>query len=888
MKSKRSFLIIAVLMVLVLCLFVLLGVWFLRQRQERARLVNLPPVVQITEPQSGVSAPVGSYLSTVSTITFSPQNPVQTVEWYLNGALLESHPLHPGAGASYDSYNLLIPTEGTHMLVVRAVNARGEIGQSLPLTFQGVAKGEAFYAVSVNESETLESLAADYGSNPATLQTLNPSLINPPPPGTTIKVPIPPENEPPSLPQAPPAVSGGITLVSTSPMLKVANIPSDIFSLLTVSPPQAPTNLQGEMKDCKVKLLWEDNNTNESAYEVWMAAPGAPLTHLAKLQPASGGVTWFEFQAPGPGYFLFWVEAVNALGQQGSNIIYLNVDTGCPAAAATHLQVEILDIAGSGSAERVYCYVSFENAPEVRLPAQDGNFITVKGGQGNVTAWPHTFGVSIPSDGSLEISGECWGWSGASLEKIGIFNSQFAKEMWDGLKRVIIVGNAQIGIAINPLGPMNTKGTFAVRSPDLPGTSSPGTVLYDSPVDPKLTPPTNLSKADVVDPTPPHFRHMVLYWDHEAGLSDAGVDGFTIFLNGSLFKTINSEFVGGGNARYEREAILLLPQDTICGKHLRWEIAANSGPVQSRLSDPLEYDLPSCDVYAMVEFTSIYLLCTSDGGAGFGDCETVNHPESLRDTLDAYFDLSVNSTTARHWGEPSFVPMKAGFNYFSDLGAYYWQPFPDTIVVPILTDTFELDIRTIFWDYDDSSGHDVFGRHRIQLYYRDLKEARNDLGCGKTFVDESGDETGTANSYDLTVKVTIFPNECSKNPPFGTFKWMKPGGVSKADLRVETRPTRPKLEVGIYNDGPGWVDMDVQLMCMGTAEWTGAAGAVFKKTLAPGAKTVHLTLKKGEAKLFYPGIKDDPSYNSLWFTCRIPALEIDPNPANNESASYVQ
>ena len=283
----------------------------------------------------------------------------------------------------------------------------------------------------------------------------------------------------------------------------------------------------------------------------------------------------------------------------------------------------------------------------------------------------------------------------------------------------------------------------------------------------------------------------------------------------------------------------------------------------------------------MVEFIDIYLLCTADGDP---DCMHVNYPESLRDTLDVYYDLSVNSTTARHWGGTSFVPMKAGFSYFSDLGAYYWKPFPDTIVVPILTDIVDLDIKTKFWDYDSDSGDDMFGSHRIQIYYHDLKAARNDLGCGKIFVDEGSKKTGTAFSNDLRVKVTIFPNDCSKSSPFGTFKWMQPGGLPKADLRVEVRETlSPKVIVMIYNDGPDWVDMDVQLMCLGKAVWTDATGVVFTKTLAPGAKTIHLTLKNDMVDEFDTGIKFDPSYANLSVTCRIPALEIDPNPANTES-----
>ncbi len=452
---------------------------------------------------------------------------------------------------------------------------------------------------------------------------------------------------------------------------------------------------------------------------------------------------------------------------------------------------------------------------------------------------------------------------------------------------MINAGNAKIGVTVNFLDQTGEKWIFSERSPGLPGTNSPKAVLYDLPVNTNLTPPSNLSKSDIVDPTPPHFRWVILYWDHNAGPSDAGVDGFSIYLNGTLFKTINSYSVGGGSARYERDTTMLLPLDMTCGKHMRWEVAANAGPAQSRLSDPLEYDLPSCDAYAMVEFISLYLLCTSDGSAGFADCRTVDHPTGLNDKLDAYFDLSVNSTTQSHWGGGNFMPLHAGFIYFSDIGAYYWKPFADTIVVPILSDTFELDIRTKFWDYDGGTANDSFGSHRIDLYY-DLEGAKKDLGCGKTFVDESWNKTGTAYSNDLTVKVTIFPNDCSKSPPFGEYKWMNPGGVSKADLKVGIDyPTlSPKVSVKIDNDGPGWVDMDVQLMCMGTAEWIDATGVLLKKTFAPGTKTIHLTLKNGESKIFYTGIKNDPSYSKFDVTCRIPALEIDPNPANNDSSYF--
>jgi hypothetical protein len=92
MKARTScfFLAIGLVLLSVLIGLTLLGVQFLRQRQALARWENLPPVTRITEPHNGSSAPVGSYLTAVSTITFSPQRPVQTVEWYLNGTLVRA------------------------------------------------------------------------------------------------------------------------------------------------------------------------------------------------------------------------------------------------------------------------------------------------------------------------------------------------------------------------------------------------------------------------------------------------------------------------------------------------------------------------------------------------------------------------------------------------------------------------------------------------------------------------------------------------------------------------------------------------------------------------------------------------------------------------------
>ncbi len=137
---------------------------------------------------------------------------------------------------------------------------------------------------------------------------------------------------------------------------------------------------------------------------------------------SSGGVAWFEFPSPGPGNLLFWVEAVNPIGNQASSPVRLALDAACPTAAPTQLQVDLLDIAAGAGAERVYCYVSFEDAPEARLPAQEGDFIAVQDGHGDLTPWSHTFTLPIPQDGALDLSGECWGWAGEEPGQTGNFH----------------------------------------------------------------------------------------------------------------------------------------------------------------------------------------------------------------------------------------------------------------------------------------------------------------------------------------------------------------------------------------------------------------------------------------------------------------------------------
>jgi LysM repeat protein len=741
-----------------ICAFILND--YSSRQQDDARARYAPPVVTITLPEDGFVTMVGSYLLAAGTVHFSSQTPVTTLEWWLDGTRLESQSIASAVSPFYATYDLLVPTEGKHLLVLRAINSLGVIGNSPPITFETTAKGDAYYPITLAEGETLEELAANYGTDAATLQNLNPGLGAAPTAGTTIKVPVPPENEPAAPAQAPTGGSG-TTLVPTAPMLQVGGASPLPGSLFLSAPPKAPTDLQGEVNNCKVKLIWKDNATNESGYEVWMAAGGSALTKLANLQPASGGAAWFEFQAPGPGYMVFWVEAVNSIGQQGSNIIYLNVDAGCPAGAPTHLQAEILDITVNTAAERVYCYVSFENAPEVRLPEGDGNFITVQNGHGNLAPWPHVFAVPFPQDGMLDISGECLGWAGNNLSKLGKFAVSAGSGTWNGSP--ILAHGAAFDVslsltAVSPTAP-GVKYTSGPASPTDPSLPAPYALREERIYGAEFLPDREgtLPSQEEKSRCNPDLPCMRLSWRWDGDPKKIG--GFKVFLNGDSA----SGYVNQADL-LDTKTIVYLPG--YCGRHVKWQVAAFSGTAlspkaYSPLSKPVEYDMPDCQAYLWVDFGSLNLINADDF-----------EPDPC-DTLETYFTLSVREETRSFWGGNFFLPMGCGHHYFSSIHGPYEQlygPQPYVFTIPLTPgeDINDIWIRAKFWDYDEISD-DLFAS------FSDHVRGAFSQGSQKW---QSGERWSTCDwtevtinsitkdaKSNLTFSYIIYPNACLDRPP---------------------------------------------------------------------------------------------------------------------------
>ncbi len=780
MKKRRGcvkWAVVAVLSLVAVALVVLCPLAFLYTRRlDQARAEYESPTVYITVPTSGVSVPAGSGLLVAATAM--GRTPITRIELWAADELVETLGSDDPEGTSnFDaSFQLVVP-EGANLLYARAINAAGIIGQSMPVSVFGEAlqPGDIVTEVTVQEGQSLEEIAGSFEINPQTLYDLNPDLGGQEPaPGSTLTVPAPEREEddqhvaPPTVGPSvspPPSGSGTAPIIppSVPPLSPIQPSPSItgtiplpiiVGSLLpklaipVFTPPAAPTGLQGYVEDCMVYLAWNDNAGDELRYEVWMAPMGGSSQLIASLQPAGGGPAWVKFPAPQTGGLSFWVEAVNFVGKQPSNIVWVEVDPSCPTAAPDRLQLEVVDMTTGGAYDRAYCYVSFENTTEVRMPGDDSDFVQVSGGQANIATWEASnrkFGLPIPGDDSLEVTGECWGWAGQRLIDLGTFSGAYPRETWDGTRRSLTGETYDIGVTVQAIGGTGTRVTYSYRDSTIPAPYA----LRDQMVG------TAPDKHHYPRSWEQWFLNRRLIW---AWTGDPQkLTGFTIFLNGARYKSVY-----GANVR---DTTVTLP--ALYDQRVRWQVAADAGEAQSPLSQELAYDLPKSRAYVQVRFDTIRWLYTCDGCC-CGDCST----------CEAYGWLSL-----RMGGHEAFKlcaylrdtnDVKCGNTYtFADVceGGFLAGDFPDVLILPFDKESKNLTFNLWVHIYDDDgigSGSDTIADYKLSHSFSSLQHAQSLLGCGKKFQERDSSEDG---SSGISYTLTVYPNSCGQEPTYFAKDW---------------------------------------------------------------------------------------------------------------------
>ncbi len=755
------------------------------QKREQTPRAPEPPVVIVTHPISGTWPYAGTLLS-VSATAFGPTSPITRAELWVDGTLKETEPSPLPSGVERLAANFdLWVTEGPHMIFVRAFNAAGMSGQSLPLSFVARAKdpSQRINTIAAHPGETIAGIAEDSGIDRATFQALNPAQGNGPLPGGTLLIlpqSIEPDQGAPSAPaeaSAPPG-SSPLEMPAVAPLEAVD--PSKflgldvnfVLGLFVTRLPAAPSDLQAQVADCRIKLRWNDMATNEDRYEVWMAGMGLPPSKLATLKPSAGDTTWYEFSAPQPGYFSLWVEAVNAVGNQASNIVWVQVASTCATTIGDQLRIDLLDISVGTSVDKAYCYVAFGDAPGIRLPEHDFTFIPVNAGQGDLGAQPRSFTVPTPSSGALNISGECWGWSGKSLHHLGTESQGYGAETWTGARQVL--GKSfQVGFTIKPLGTTDTRDPTGWRSPGDPPTDSSGNGFIPEYVeDPTLPVPYGLSLEDpkldcAMDSTPSggtrFLKCKTLRW--KLGGDQSKITGFLIFSDeNGPFRTAK-----GGSIR---EA-LVTPWEFRCAG-IKWQVAAVAGGARSKLSDPIEQPGPaSCRVYAKVKFLSIIAHYNCDLDMYFKLNFRVQDYEATR------WFYGYGALGERPWTGYSFTRLRCGPNSFKEIiddnpfSLVDWsglttKPYSEfEFALPgeakdYANAPFTVWVRANFAERHDWKSDDVIGKFNDRYDFESLAAATKLLGCGETFNSKS---EGTLHGYPILVyEMTIYPNECGDVP----------------------------------------------------------------------------------------------------------------------------
>lgn len=636
-KNPRSCLGVALLVVILVGILAI-GFFIFRGTSKVKVEGSRPPTVYVNSPKSGESVTVDSFFSV--NITATGQNPIKRVELWMDGILLETQTPSAELGdvTTFYATASILMTEGPHMLFARAVDAEGLIGQSIPISVPGKPR------LSTNEDE-LHPVQPTDGSTPSESEPAPPSPQPLTAPSTNILSPAP-------LPLSPPGV-----VISSVLEYK----PIDFGSLLPIflaARPKAPTALQAGFESCTIRLVWTDNATNETHFNVWMQALGGPAKVIATLESrAQTGEAWYEFAAPVFGIYSFWIEAVNGLGGQSSEIAWVGV-TDVTCGAATQLNIEIVDLSVNGGYDRAYCYLSVEGAPEKRIPVSEGQFIPVVGGSGDVSNWTGS-GNSIilqnPLDGEVTLEGKCLGWQGGSgPDNLGTFQTSASQAHWGGGILEIIGAGYTIGYRILPQGLEDTPGNYGYYDLTLH-------VPYD--LELEVIKSFSLANQYRLNQTP------TLRWKWDGNIND--ITGFTIFLNGKPFMVV-------GPNESDRAPVIYLP--TGCGTSPKISVAANykSNAMSIPAQPPIGLYQPKCGVYVEVKFEKIRFGCLYDGDTPVIpfvplDCESGSF--SARDTIESYFFIHANGQERKSSAE---LTTKRDY-YFKDLLPAY----SDTFLVPI-------------------------------------------------------------------------------------------------------------------------------------------------------------------------------------------------------------
>jgi hypothetical protein len=283
--------------------------------------------------------------------------------------------------------------------------------------------------------------------------------------------------------------------------------------------------------------------------------------------------------------------------------------------------------------------------------------------------------IPQPSDGSIELTADCWGWAGGQLSQISSFTETLTSSDWDS--GTLNIGNERCGLSVivNTSGDGYEYSTFTNGNPSVPA-------------------PFNVREIRIgtEDSAHPYWQYAWRWqrgigWQWKGDISK--ITGFTINLNGKAIATVPAN---------QRSWVVTLPE--WCGTANSWTVTANAKSGTSPTSAPGNGSLPTCPVYIMfgLEYLEMYTTCEGLCFKGTWPC----------DTLDAYWTLAVGSIVRRYYGGNIYYGMRCGFH---NIEAMNNVTNSSVFLFPISpTEARSWRILAEWWDYDTWSGNDLIFR----------------------------------------------------------------------------------------------------------------------------------------------------------------------------------
>ena len=518
----------------------------------------------------------------------------------------------------------------------------------------------------------------------------------------------------PTIPGAPtspaeplgPQIAAGIPMLTAAKVFPANNNASLPFGIaLPLRPPGIPENFAASNDQCKIKIGWDKPQPDADGYSVWLSSQTGNKLLAADLETEEDTTqqAWYEFTSPVSGLISVWVEAYNFIGFTSSTVKTLQIPANCSSSTSDELELKTLELQVGGNYNNVYLYLSAEGIPEVRLPADDSVFLAVENGQVDFSgenASSQLLTLSKPDDGIVNISGECWGWSGGNPLKLSSFDLSIPENDWNDSTKEVGNQNCALGLSLKQKEDPNTYETMSGKG----GSAVP--------------PPFNVRSLqnkfyeDSLDPS----EEWSWFWEREIRwqwpYDIKKINGFSIYLNGKLLKTVPSNV---------RSATVILP--SWCGDKLDWNVLANAKNGSTSGSQTVGEMLPYCGKYAEVVFDHmhIYKSCDSCCCGGWAS-----------DTYEAYFSLSVNDMVHTFGNQDHTLGITAGNIYFKPIATYFNKPNQEKFLVRISKEPIEIKIQGNFYDYDWGSADDLWAGlleyYRYPTFQDALKSVNNPQG----------------------------------------------------------------------------------------------------------------------------------------------------------------